>query len=674
MSRADATTLAERPSRSYSDLVLAAGVMIIMALMILRLPTALIDALVAVNIATGVCLLLIAIYIPTPVAFNSFPSVLLISTLFRLALSVATTRLILLEADAGSIIDAFGNFVAGGNLVVGLVVFVIITVVQFIVIAKGAERVAEVAARFTLDAMPGKQLSIDSDLRSGLIDKDEARRRRRNLEDESQLNGALDGAMKFVKGDAIASIIIVIVNLVAGLTIGMLQRDLELGSAVEIYSILTIGDGMVAQIPALLGAMAAGLVVTRTAGEEHDRHLGEMIGRQVLGQPRALLVTGLFALLLACIPGFPAFAFLVLATILFAMAHVAAPDVWRTLAASFGAAAPVTEPDDIEVVDAEAPERFARPLVIEISHSLEPYVLSPAAQQSIISVCQNVSEELGVPLPPPAFLLSPHLADGNFRITIFDVETSRGTLSEVPQLEVGAVSAQRITPRDIDQALETVLRQHAGQFLGLQEVSEILDAADQRYPALVKELLRSVNGQTIAEVLRNLVNDGIPIRNLRDILESLVEWGEREKDPGALTEFVRIGLSRYLTSLHVSDDQTLQAIVLHPALEARLRESLQATPGGVNLQISPSMATALRDNLASLVDTLTDVSEQVVMHYVVLISVDLRRHLQTLLRHDFPDLPIVSYQELVMPLNIVPLGQLNVVDDSRPDINLLDQP
>lgn len=674
MSRADATTLTARSSRSYSDLVLAAGVMIIMALMILRLPTALIDTLVAVNIATGVCLLLIAIYIPTPVAFNSFPSVLLISTLFRLALSVATTRLILLEADAGNIIDAFGNFVAGGNLVVGLVVFVIITVVQFIVIAKGAERVAEVAARFTLDAMPGKQLSIDSDLRSGLIDKDEARRRRRNLEDESQLNGALDGAMKFVKGDAIASIIIVIVNLVAGLTIGMLQRDLELSTAVEIYSILTIGDGMVAQIPALLGAMAAGLVVTRTAGEEQDRHLGEMIGRQIFGQPRALLVTGLFALLLACIPGFPAFAFLVLAAVLLAMAHSAAPDIWRTLAVSFGGAEPAVEPDAIEVIDAENPERFARPLVIEISRTLESEVFSPAAQLSIQSVCLVVSEELGVPLPAPAFLLSPRLAEGNFRITVFDVEMSRGSITggvdqsdsiEMPTDQISSV---------IHEALDAVLRKHAGQFLGLQEVSEILDAADQRYPALVKELLRAVNGQTIAEVLRNLVNDGIPIRNLRDILESLVEWGEREKDPGALTEFVRIGLNRYLTSLHVGDDQTLQAIVLHPALEARLRDSLHATPGGINLQLAPALATEIRENLATLVDTLSDVGEKISMHYVVLISVDLRRHLQTLLRHDFPDLPIVSYQELVMPLNIVPLGQLNVVDASRPETNLLDQP
>ena len=257
--------------RRYGDVVLAFGVMAIMCLMVLRLPTSVIDVLVAVNIAFGIALLLVALYVPHPVAFNSFPSVLLLTTLFRLSLSIATTRLILLDADAGHIIDAFGRFVAGGNLVVGIVVFIIITIVQFIVIAKGAERVAEVAARFTLDAMPGKQLSIDSDLRSGLIDKDEAKRRRSLLERESQLNGALDGAMKFVKGDAIASIIIVIVNLLGGLTIGMLQRDMSAGDAMHLYSILTIGDGMVAQIPALLSAMAAGLIVTRSAGDDARR-------------------------------------------------------------------------------------------------------------------------------------------------------------------------------------------------------------------------------------------------------------------------------------------------------------------------------------------------------------------------------------------------------------------
>ena len=255
----------------------------------------------------------------------------MISTLFRLALSVATTRLILLDANAGEIINAFGNFVAGGNLVVGIVVFIIITVVQFIVIAKGAERVAEVAARFTLDAMPGKQMSIDSDLRSGLIDKDEAKRRRSLLAQESQLNGALDGAMKFVKGDAIASIIIVFVNLIGGLTIGVLQNGYSAGEAMQIYSILTIGDGMVAQIPALLGAMAAGLFVTRTTGDQSEKNLGDAIGRQIFSQPRAIMMTGMIAFLLALVPGFPSLVFLGLSITLFLVSYFISPAMYATL-------------------------------------------------------------------------------------------------------------------------------------------------------------------------------------------------------------------------------------------------------------------------------------------------------------------------------------------------------
>ncbi|MEW8238205.1 MAG: FHIPEP family type III secretion protein, partial [Candidatus Thiodiazotropha taylori] len=290
---------------NVSDLFLAVGIVAIIALMVLPLPLLVLDALVALNIVIGLILVLMGVYITSPLQFSVFPSVLLISTLYRLALSVATTRMILLHGDAGHIIDTFGNMVAGGNIVVGLVVFLIITLVQFIVIAKGAERVAEVAARFTLDAMPGKQLSIDSDLRSGLIDKDEAKRKRREIELESKLHGSMDGAMKFVKGDAIAGIVIIIINLIGGLAIGVLQLDMDMGAAMAKYSILTVGDGMVAQIPALLGAMSAGLIVTRATDEKSDRHLGDSIQKQLTAIPRVTLVAGGLCLLLALVPGFP---------------------------------------------------------------------------------------------------------------------------------------------------------------------------------------------------------------------------------------------------------------------------------------------------------------------------------------------------------------------------------
>ena len=297
---------------SYSDLLLVIGVVVILGTMVLTLTPLLIDSLVAVNIVIGVVLLLVSLYVGSPLEFSVFPSVLLITTLFRLAVSIATTKLILLDGHAGHIIDTFGRLVAGGNLVVGMVVFLIITVVQFIVIAKGAERVAEVSARFSLDAMPGKQLSIDSDLRSGLIDKDEARRKRRELELESKLHGSLDGAMKFVKGDAICGIVIIVINLLGGLVVGVMQQGLPIGQAMVKYSILTIGDGMVAQIPALLSAMAAGLIVTRATGDDRDRHLGDAIARQLAAKPRVLIVAGGLCLLFALVPGFPTWVFAVL--------------------------------------------------------------------------------------------------------------------------------------------------------------------------------------------------------------------------------------------------------------------------------------------------------------------------------------------------------------------------
>ena len=443
----------------YSDLILAGGVLLIMALMVLRLPTPLIDALVAVNISLGVCLLLVSIYIPSPVMFNSFPSVLLISTLFRLALTVATTRLILLEADAGSIIQAFGTFVAGGNLVVGIVVFIIITVVQFIVIAKGAERVAEVSARFTLDAMPGKQLSIDSDLRSGLIEKEEAKRRRKTLESESQLNGALDGAMKFVKGDAIASIVIVVVNLAGGLTVGIAQHGLGFGEALETYSILTIGDGMVAQIPALLGAMAAGLVVTRTTSDD-DRHLGKTIGRQLGAQPRALLLTAVMALLLAMTPGFPALIFIAIAVLLFLSSGVLANLRSNGKARTSADAADVNRATSDQLTAVS----ISKPLVIELPEQLSAQIGLENASSCIERARREVIDEYGVPLPLPDIRVVADAAD--IRIRIFDIVAEHVNRDDIAQETPGEVLTEQV---------RAVLIKRARDFIGIQEVTQLLE-------------------------------------------------------------------------------------------------------------------------------------------------------------------------------------------------------
>ncbi len=645
----------------YSDVALALAVLVIISLMVFRLPTALIDALVGINIAMGIGLLLMAIYIPTPVAFNSFPSVLLISTLFRLSLSVATTRLILLEADAGDIITAFGNFVAGGNLVVGIVVFIIITVVQFIVIAKGAERVAEVAARFTLDAMPGKQMSIDSDLRSGLIDKDEAKRRRELLAAESQLNGALDGAMKFVKGDAIASIIIVIVNLVGGLAVGMLQNGMAAGDAMRVYSILTIGDGMVAQVPALLGAMAAGLVVTRTAGQNNDRHLGEAISRQILGQPRALMVTGFIALLIAWVPGFPSLVFVVLGCVLLGISYWIAPSMYARILGQ----QPAT-PDYIEgqLLPNEQPYDLVKPLVVELSHDVSLTLADVQARGQLFRICEDFSEQMGVTIPLPVFMVGNDLDEASYRISVFDVSVA----TSEPELSSGDVQGLLSS---LEQQLLTVLRQHIGQFLAVQEVSDMMENIGKQYPALVTEVTRLVSNQEIVEILRNLLSEGIPVRNMRDILGALVQWAEKEKDTHGLTEFVRIALKPYITRRFTSSDNNLHAWIIDQSLEQLIRDNINESAAGSILVLDPAVIKAVQDQLMRMIESkqfelsapeqaLTQLQNKA-NNEVILTSVDVRRHVRTMFAEVLPDMQVLSYHELKMPVNVVNLGQLNAV-------------
>ena len=639
-----ATSTSAFDFRRYGDIVLALGVMAIMCLMVLRLPTPVIDVLVAVNIACGVALLLVALYVPHPVAFSSFPSVLLISTLFRLSLSVATTRLILLDAHAGHIIDAFGRFVAGGNLVVGIVVFIIITIVQFIVVAKGAERVAEVAARFTLDAMPGKQLSIDSDLRSGLIDKDEAKRRRSLLERESQLNGALDGAMKFVKGDAIASIVIVIVNLLGGLTIGVLQRDLSAGEATHVYSILTIGEGMVAQIPALLSAMAAGLIVTRSAGEGRDGHLGETIGRQIMAHPRALLMTGFISLLMALVPGFPTLVFIALAAVAFVLAQYATAAQRREDAAHSSGFMPpgralAAGGNASGAMDASC---LAQPLIIELGAALEPAAFTELRRAVCDAAARNAAA-LGIRFPEPACVVAPQADAPAWRVLIFDVPVTAAP----PGAGFDTATVQR--------ELDAVLTRHAERFVGVQEASNLLDGAAEQYPALVKEVLRQLPAQKIAEVLRNLLREGIPVRNLRDVLEALAEWGSREKDVGGLTEFVRIHLKRYMTSRYAGAARRIDALVVDGAAEELVRRALTDTPAGQLLMLSQQQVANLRGGLRTELARLgIDAPGNAAPPLVT--SVDVRRHIRQLFEPVHAGLAVLSYQELLADVEIRPLG------------------
>ena len=623
----------------FSDLFLVGGVVAIVGLMILPLPALALDALVAVNICFGVMLLLVSIYISSIVEFSVFPSLLLITTLYRLALSIATTRLILLEGHAGHIIDTFGVMVAGGNLVVGLVVFLIITVVQFIVIAKGAERVAEVAARFSLDAMPGKQLSIDSDLRSGLIDKDEARRRRRALEMESKLHGSLDGAMKFVKGDAVAGIIIVVINLLGGLAVGMLQQGLDFGTAIHKYSILTIGDGMVTQIPALLGAMAAGLLVTRTTDEENDGHLGEAVRAQFAAKPRVFLVAGGICWLLALVPGFPVAVFLILGSVALvtgALLDVKMRGVLATRVA--GLRGQIAREDVPAIAHTRALEAQPMvPLLLELDGAGARVRHTTEVVATLEEVLDAFELRLGVALPKASVHYGAETGETRWRLLAFEAPIGEGTW---------------VDPGEINELREAVgqsLRRNAGLFVGVQEASNLLTRAGADYPEVVKEAARALPLARIAEVLRRLVEEEIPLRNMRDVLESLADAGQREKDPFSLTEFARVALRRQICHRYAPDGR-LRAIVLEPALEQQIRDAVRTGGAGQQLALDPEVARRVIDAItvtATNADTL-----------VLLTAIDLRRHVRKLIEPELFDLAVLSFHELLPSLKLDVAGRV----------------
>lgn len=674
-------------NRSYSDIVLVFGVVAIVALMILPLPMAVIDTLVAVNMLIGIGLLLIAIYIPAPTAFSSFPSVLMLTTLFRLALSIAITRSILLHADAGHIIDTFGNVVVSGNLVVGLVIFLIITVVQFIVVAKGAERVAEVAARFSLDAMPGKQLSIDSDLRSGLVDKDEAKRKRRLLEVESQLHGSLDGAMKFVKGDAIAGIVIIIINLLGGLAVGMLQGGMSLGDAVHTYSILTIGDGLVSQIPALLASMSAGLIVTRTANDGEDKHLGAAIASQISNEPRVILVTGLIALLMMSVPGFPVFVFLLLGlffTLLGAWRFRNSVGFLRKLFR-------VSDSKELLPLDVVASDELSAPPALLLEMDLQTLQqLGPANVRNVLRETVGLlREEYGVPMPAPALRAGQTLPPNAYRVFVHGVRVGIGRLHPgarfLPAPRIGnraalpgpageaemstylpvfpgewretgdggasgegAIGALEVLRRHLRDAFE----QHLNLFVGIQETSNLFNGLSRDYPDLVREMLRVVSPQRVADILKRLVEERIPVRHLRDVFEAITDAASREKDIVLVAEYVRVALRRHISDRYAGASRTLHVLVAHPELEDRLRRSVHVSGGSAQLAVEPQLAESLLEQVHARVRSSADAN------VVLLCSMDVRRHLRKLTEIEFPALPVLSYQELVPDVKLVPLGQL----------------
>jgi len=682
-----------------NDIVLAVMIVAIIFMMILPLPTLLVDVLIGVNITLSAVLLMVAMYLPTPLAFSSFPSVLLVTTLFRLGISIATTRLILLQGDAGSIIDTFGNFVVGGNLVVGLVVFLILTIVQFVVITKGAERVAEVAARFSLDAMPGKQMAIDGDMRAGTIDMDEAKRRRRSVEKESQLYGAMDGAMKFVKGDAIAGLIIVAVNLLGGIMIGMLQRDMSAAKAMQTYSILSIGDGLISQIPALFISICAGIIVTRVQSDEGPSNVGKDIGSQILAQPRALIIGGCIALGMGLIPGMPAVVFVLLGVPLIGMGIAMRPR--RKVDEKTGE---ITEVPALAASDAASRKPQQRgdgtdefvptvPLILDVADNLRASLKADELNEELIKIRRALYFDLGVPFPGIQLRFNDRLEPDSYHIVLTEVPVAQGTLRAgrvlvresadkltalglefdkdrpfLPGVETVWVASSVadllsragmsfMNPTQIlTFHLATVLRKYSSEFIGVQETRFLLSAMEQRFPDLVKEATRVMPTQKIGEILQRLVSEDISIRNLRTILESLVEWGQKEKDSVLLTEYVRGSLKRQISFKYSSGQNMLPAYLLAPKVEEAVRSAIRQTSAGSYLALDPAASRKLVDNIKKAVGKLPTSGARPVL----LASMDIRRYMRKLIEADLYDLQVLSYQELVPEVNIQPLARVDL--------------
>ncbi|MEJ0017908.1 MAG: type III secretion system export apparatus subunit SctV [Acetobacteraceae bacterium] len=683
-----------------NDLILAVLLIAIIFMMILPLPTHLLEFLQALNLGISAILLMVAVYIKSPLSFVSFPSLLLLTTLFRLALTIAATRLILIDGYAGAIIETFGNFVVAGNLVVGAVIFLIITIVQFVVITKGSERVAEVAARFSLDAMPGKQMSIDGDMRAGTIDMAEARRRRGMVEKESQLYGAMDGAMKFVKGDAIAGLICIAVNILGGIAIGSFQKGMPLAEAGTVYSILTIGDGLVGQIPALFTSITAGFIVTRVSNEDTGSNLGDEIGGEVTAQPKALMVGAVIMVIFAMIPGFPWFIFLPLAALAGGggyMMHRAAtrppatPDPYSSagvpaVVSGGGVAAPR------KPASGDADEfSLTVPLMVDVGTDIQTVIRPEVLNEELASVRRALYYDLGVPFPGISLRLNEHVKGGAYSILIQEVPCGEGQLHaqyvlarETPEnldlVGIPYTKEKAFLPRVdtiwVDVAhreamrgasipfmepvqilsyhIAHVLRRYADEFIGIQETRFLLSRMEDRFPELVKEVQRVVPLQKTSEIFQRLVSEGVSVRNMRTILTALIDWGQKEKDTVLLTEYVRGALKRQICYRYSSGMNILPAYVLTPELEDTVRNAIRQTSAGSYLALDPRITKQIVDKVRK---AMGDVARQP-RKPVLLTSMDIRRYMRKIIEVECADLPVLSYQELTTEIAVQPLAKV----------------
>lgn len=678
-----------RTIMKFTDVFIAVGIISIVILMIIPLHPAVLDILIVFNITCSLLIMLVSMYNKEPLDFSVFPSLLLIMTLYRLSLNISSTRLILLEASAGEVIEQFGQFVVGGNPFVGFVIFLILIIIQFIVITKGAERVAEVAARFTLDAMPGKQMSIDADLNAGLVTEDEARHRRTKIQKEADFYGAMDGASKFVKGDAIASIIITFINILGGIAVGLLQKEMNgIGEVAVTYTLLTVGDGLVSQIPALLLSTATGIIVTRAAS---DKSLGEDLTRQIFNEPKLLSIAAGILIILGLVPGLPKLPFFILGLGLAALAYT------LFIARKESVVKETMEAEEAEAAEIKSPESVFSllhidPIELELGYGLIALVDSKQGGDlldRVIMIRRQCAMEMGIVIPPIRIRDNMQLAPNTYVLKLRGIPLSKGEIMMGHYLAMGGevdlpgiatkepafgLPATWISDSLREQAelagctvvdppsvmathITEFLKNNAADIISRQDVKALLDNLKKDNPAAVDEVIPNI--LSLAEVhriLANLLNERIPIRDLVSIMEAMGDWAPLTKDPDILTEYVRQRIARQIGQIYGDEDGKIHCITLDPKVEGIIRESIQTGDRGSYLAIDPGTAQEIIRAVTSIVEKSNFMGKQI----VVLASPLVRTYFRRLIERVAPALPVISFNEIPPNMDIESVGMVKI--------------
>jgi flagellar biosynthesis protein FlhA len=678
----------------YTDLIAAAVVVLVVVMLIIPLPPVLLDLLITLNISVALAIVVTTLYVQKALDFSVFPSLLLITTLFRLAINVSVTRLILLHGDAGHVVEAFGKFVVGGNVVVGLVIFLILIVIQFVVVTNGAGRVAEVGARFTLDAMPGKQMAIDADLNAGQITEDEARRRREEIAQEADFYGAMDGASKFVKGDAMAAVLITMINLIGGIIIGVLMQKRSFGDAVSHFSLLSVGDGLAAQIPALLISVATGIIVTRAASKED---LGSQVVSQITRQRRAPAVAGVVIAAFALVPGLPKIPFLLIGALFFfggrAMGKAAdaeAAVVAQEAAAKAAAPLPPASPRD-QVQDALSLD----PLELCIGFGLVPLVDGSSGGsllQRVSAVRRQIAAEVGTIIPSVRIHDETGLQSHEYLVKVRGTEVARGHIMAGHQLALdpgdavgqldgipttdpaygmaavwitdaarAEAEALGYTVVDAESVVVThlteTIRRHVADLLTRQDVRTLLDTLKETNAAVVDEVVPDLlSVGELQRVLQALLRESVSIRDLGAVVEAAGDRARVTRDPDLLAEYARQALGRTIVSPYLDAERTLRAITLDPHLEQEVSDAIAQTPDGEYLAMDPNRAQALVHSLSNHVEQAVARGRRPVL----ICSSRCRRHLRRLCEQALPQLSVCAYNEIAPGIGVETIGVVAV--------------